>query len=152
VYESIVAIIRAILESSECLRLAQHAGIKKKGWSCSVDGRRVALMRHDFLYDINRPIKLNHNLANQNWNKMTGGGRRINSRRPAEAKACWDSFLAGSSKQPAKDRCRKRKGSMSLSRNLSSPIRASTACTNLSVGLSCSPSDEALTTRKSLLL
>jgi hypothetical protein len=49
-------------------------------------------MRHDFLYDINRPIKLNHNLANQNWNKMTGGGRRPaaggggefkNRRRPA---------------------------------------------------------------------
>jgi hypothetical protein len=30
------------------------------------DGRRVALMRHDFLHDINRPTKLNDNSANQN--------------------------------------------------------------------------------------
>jgi hypothetical protein len=48
-------------------------------------------MSHDFLYDIDRPIMLNHNLANQNWNKMTGGGgggELILGDR--QAKACWD--------------------------------------------------------------
>jgi hypothetical protein len=52
------------------------------------------------LYDINCPMKANHNLANQSWNKMVGrrqrrpaaaaGGRRINSRRPASPRASWD--------------------------------------------------------------
>jgi hypothetical protein len=46
---------------------------------------------HDFLYDIDRPMTLNHNLANQNWNEMTGGGgggELILGDRLA--KACWD--------------------------------------------------------------
>jgi hypothetical protein len=53
-----------------------HAGIKYLLLPIVFTNTIDPLLRHDFLYDINRPIKLNHNLANQNWNKMTGGRRR----------------------------------------------------------------------------
>jgi hypothetical protein len=67
--------------------LAQHAAPQKGNVRL---GRNIAF---DFYRnDITRLIKSNHNLTNQNWNKMVGrrrpaaaagGRRRINSRRPA---------------------------------------------------------------------